>query len=76
MNISDKFEINNYKDYQEHKKEIFDIIEEVMSMSIKEMAEKNPTFLIPHYDSLIEAKNFPYGDEVISIVDKEDCKNE
>ena len=54
MQIKEGLEINNYRDFLEKKIVCFKLIEGVMDLMVKEMAEKNPTFLIKDYDKLID----------------------
>lgn len=53
MKLTDKFEIKNYKDYQKHKQEIFNILSDTLDLIIEEAAQKNPTFLINDYDKMV-----------------------
>lgn len=53
MQIKEGLEINNYKDFKRHKKEIFDIISDTMDLVLEEAAQRNPTFLINDYDKLV-----------------------
>jgi len=53
MKIKEGLEIKTYQDYKKHQIEIFNIISDVIDLAIKETADKNPTFLIPDYDKLV-----------------------
>ena len=53
MQIKEGLEINNYKDFQKYKCEIFNIIEDTLNLIFKEIEQKNSTFLIKDYDKLV-----------------------
>ena len=52
VKLSDNFEINNYKVFLANQYVAFNLIEGVIDKIIEEIAEKNPTFLIPHYEEM------------------------
>lgn len=45
MQIKEGLEIKTYEDYQEHKHEIFDIIEETIDLAMKDFQKKNASYL-------------------------------
>ena len=45
MKIKEGLEIKTYKDYQEHKHEIFDIIEKTLDLAMKDFQKKNASYL-------------------------------
>ena len=53
MQLSDNFEIKCYKDFLENQTEVFRLIEDVMEEAVKDMAKRNPTFLISHYNEMV-----------------------
>ena len=57
MQIKEGLEIKNYKDFQKNKVEIFNIISDTVDLIIKETATKNPTFLIPNYNNMVDIQD-------------------
>lgn len=71
--IKEGLEINNYRDYLANQHTIFKIIEGAMDLVVKEMAEKNPTFLIKDYDKLVSYENI-IDDKEIYVIPIKDNK--
>ena len=53
MQIKEGLEIKNYRNYQKHKQEIFNIISDTLDSVLKEAIQKNPTFIIKDYDKMV-----------------------
>ena len=45
MQIKEGLEIKTYEDYQKHKHEIFNIIEETIDLAMKDFQKKNASYL-------------------------------
>ena len=54
MKIKEGLDIKTYQDYEEHKREIFDIISDTLDLIMEEITDKNPTFLISDYNKLVD----------------------